>query len=41
MTIDTLTVGDLYAGAHDAFTLLSHKIVPGTLILFDELVISR
>lgn len=29
---------DLYAGAHDAFTLLSHKIVPGTIILFDELV---
>ena len=29
---------DLYAGAHDAFTLLSHKIVPGTIILFDEIV---
>ena len=29
---------DLFAGAHDAFTLLSHKIVPGTIILFDELV---
>ena len=29
---------DLYAGAHDAFTLLSHKIVPGTLIIFDEII---
>ena len=29
---------DLYAGAHDALTLLAHKVVPGTVILFDELV---
>lgn len=29
---------DLYAGAHDAFTFLSHKIIPGTVIVFDELV---
>lgn len=29
---------DLYAGSRDALTLLSHKIVPGTVILFDELV---
>ncbi|KAK9802857.1 hypothetical protein WJX73_009424 [Symbiochloris irregularis] len=29
---------DLFAGARDALTLLSHKIVPGTVILFDELI---
>ena len=29
---------DLYAGSRDALTLLSHKIVPGTVLLFDELV---
>ena len=29
---------DLFAGANDALTLLSHKIVPGTVILFDELI---
>lgn len=29
---------DLFAGAHDALTMLSHKIVPGTVILFDELI---
>lgn len=29
---------DLYGGSKDIFTLLDHKIVPGTLILFDELV---
>ena len=30
-------VADLFAGAHDALTLLSHKIIPGTVIVFDEL----
>lgn len=29
---------DLYAGSKDIFTLLNHKIVPGTVIVFDELV---
>lgn len=29
---------DLFVGAHDALTLLSHKIVPGTVLLFDELI---
>ncbi|KAK9810924.1 hypothetical protein WJX73_008707 [Symbiochloris irregularis] len=29
---------DLFAGARDALSLLSHKIVPGTVILFDELI---
>ena len=29
---------DLSAGAHDALTLLSHKIIPGTVIVFDELI---
>ena len=27
-----------YRGAVDAFTFLSHKIVPGTVIVFDDLV---
>lgn len=29
---------DLFIGARDAFTLLNHKIVAGTVILFDELI---
>ena len=29
---------DLYAGSKDIFDILDHKIVPGTVILFDELV---
>ena len=29
---------DLFAGSHDALTLLSHKIIPGTVIVFDELI---
>jgi Macrocin-O-methyltransferase (TylF) len=29
---------DLYAGAHDALTLLSDRISPGALLVFDELV---
>lgn len=29
---------DLYAGAKDIFSYLNEKIVPGTVILFDELV---
>ena len=29
---------DLFIGANDALSLLDHKIVPGTVILFDELI---
>lgn len=29
---------DLFVGAQDALTLLNHKIVPGTVLLFDELI---
>ena len=29
---------DLYRGAADVFALLAHKIVPGTVIVFDDLV---
>ena len=29
---------DLYRGAVDVFHLLAHKIVPGTVIVFDDLV---
>lgn len=31
---------DLYAGTRDAFQLLDQYIVPGTVILFDDLVSS-
>ena len=30
--------GDLYAGARDALMLLSDRIRPGTVIVFDDLV---
>ena len=38
LCLSLATCADLFAGSHDALTLLSHKIIPGTVIVFDELL---